>query len=81
MNVNTNIVNKETTNKYAEMVLKTLKESLSLSLGPFGSTAILQGRQAGDDIMTKDGYSILKKIKFNDQIANTLLEMFRDASC
>lgn len=81
MNVNTNIVNKETTNKYAEMVLKTLKESLSLSLGPFGSTAILQGRQAGDDIMTKDGYSILKKIKFNDPIANTFLEMFRDASC
>lgn len=78
-NICSNISNKEKTNAIAEIVLETIKNSVALSLGPFGGKAILEGT-ALDHKMTKDGYSILKRIKFNDPIANTFLEMYRDAS-
>lgn len=75
-----NVINKRNTIKVAEKVLENLKDSLALSLGPFGSNAIIEGMGEDGHRMTKDGYTILKHIKFNDPIALTFLDLFRDMS-
>lgn len=79
MPICTNIVNKEKTTDIADKVLKILNDSLAKSVGPFGSNTLIQGRDEAPR-MTKDGYTILKAIHFNDPIAFTFLNMIRDAS-
>ena len=74
-----NIVNKENTMAKSKQVLKILNDAISLSVGPFGSTTIIQGKSL-DHHMTKDGYTILKNIFFNDSVANTFLTIIQDAS-
>lgn len=80
MQLKTNIVSQEQTLIIAEAVLKTLKNSLAKSLGPFGSTTIMQGRQTGTDIVSKDGFTILKSIRFDDAVAITFFNIIKDAS-
>lgn len=74
-----NIVNSKNTQIVAEETLKIIKESLELSLGPYGSTTILEDRQIGH-IMTKDGFSILDRIRFNEPVSMTFLNIIKDIS-
>lgn len=74
-----NIIDQKTKNEIAEKVLYTCKQSVSLSYGPNGGTAIIEGTSLEHNI-TKDGNTILKSIKFNDPIALTFLDMFRSIS-
>lgn len=78
-NICSNIISKEKTLNIAEVTLEAMKNSVALSLGPYGAKAIIEGT-ALDHKMTKDGYTILKNIRFNNNIANAFLEMYRDAS-
>lgn len=75
----TNAVSSEDTQEYIQKVLELLSNRLSLSLGPHGSTAIIQNEQLGH-FMTKDGYTILKSLRFNDPIAMTILQIIQDIS-
>lgn len=74
-----NIVNSKNTQMVAEEILLQLKESLELSLGPYGSTTIIEDRQIGH-IMTKDGFSILDQIRFNEPVSMTFLNIIKDIS-
>ena len=74
-----NIVNSKNTQLIAEETLKIVKECLELSLGPYGSTTILQDLSVGH-IMTKDGFSILDKVRFNEPVSATFLNIIKEIS-
>lgn len=74
-----NVVNDKDTKQYVQAVLDSLHSTLVSSLGPYGSTAIVHDPQVGH-YMTKDGFSILNKVRYNDPIMNTLLSIIRETS-
>lgn len=74
-----NVVNDTETKQNVEAVLEALHNSLVLSLGPYGSTAIIHDPQVGH-YMTKDGFTILGKIRFNSPVMQTILDIIREAS-
>jgi len=74
-----NVVNDVDTKQYVHAVLDSLHSTLVSSLGPYGSTAIVHDPQVGH-YMTKDGFSILNKVRYNDPILNTLLSIIRESS-
>lgn len=59
--------------------LQFLSNTLSNTLGPYGSTTIIQDRMLNHQI-TKDGYSLLKKIFIEDEEARTILDMVKKIS-
>lgn len=74
-----NIVNAANTQCVAEETLTILKQCLELSLGPYGSTTIIQDPTSGH-IMTKDGFSILDRIRFNEPVSATFLNIIKEVS-
>lgn len=74
-----NIVNSKNTQRIVEESLLAIKSSLELSLGPYGSTTIIEEPTLGH-IMTKDGFTILDAIKFNDPISMTFLKIIKEIS-
>lgn len=67
----TNVVDKNTLNKYQRSVLGCLNEILSESFGPYGSnTCIKQGDSL--NMYTKDGYTILCNVKFTGIIEESI---------
>jgi chaperonin GroEL len=78
--VKSNVVNQTDTRDYISKTLSTLTEILSKSLGPYGSTTIIQDKFSMNHTITKDGYTILNKIKFNNEISTTILELVKKIS-
>lgn len=74
-----NVVNTENFDVIAHDTLKEIATALSKSLGYYGSNTILEDRIYGHTI-TKDGYTILNKIKFDDPVATTILEIIKNIS-
>jgi chaperonin GroEL len=72
--VKSNIMDSESTNQMMNDTLSFLAEVLSKSLGPYGSTTIIQDRMLNHTI-TKDGYSILKKIYIEQEESRTILDL------
>jgi len=77
--IQTNIINNEDFQAYAEATLSKISEALTKSLGYYGSTTILEDPFMKDTI-TKDGYTILGNIKFNNSISVTILGLIKDIS-
>lgn len=67
----TNVVEKETLEKYQLSVLKTLKDILSCSFGPYGSNTCIK-REGSLNEYTKDGHTILSNIKFTGIIEESI---------
>ncbi|ALN97962.1 molecular chaperone GroEL [Bacillus phage vB_BpuM-BpSp] len=78
--IRSNVLNEEKTEEIIEGILDKLTDVLSKSLGPYGSTTILQDPMTIEHRITKDGYSILDKIKFSDRVASTILEITKKTS-
>lgn len=76
-----NVITKEEYRAHAKETLNIIKETLSQSLGYYGSTSILEDNIMGNTV-TKDGYTILNQIRFgpSDTISNTLLKMIKNIS-
>lgn len=74
-----NIVDKENLKKEIEGTLIGISETLSLSLGPYGSTAIVE-RNDRNHYTTKDGFTILKDIRIANNIGNTILDLIKRIS-
>lgn len=68
----TNVVDKETLRNIQLETMKFLKETLMKSFGPFGSNTIIDGGNSSLPRYTKDGHTILKNIKFNGCIENSV---------
>jgi chaperonin GroEL len=78
--VKSNVVNQTETREHVGRTLGTLNEILSKSLGPYGSTTIIQDKLSMNHAITKDGYTILNKIKFDNEISTTILEIVKKIS-
>lgn len=70
----TNILSEDEVKEVMSETLKFLSSTLSKSLGPYGSTTIIQDRFLNHQI-SKDGYSILKKIYIEEEEARTILDL------
>lgn len=77
--VTANILDKKRTNEVIDGTLTFLSDVLSNSLGPYGSTTIIQDRFLNHTI-TKDGYSILKKIYIEEEESRTIVDLVKKIS-
>jgi len=80
MSLVSNIINKEETKKLIRETLEDLSTTLSMSLGPNGSTTIIQDQFAMNQVITKDGYTILNKLKYDNQVSSTVLDIVKKIS-
>lgn len=79
-NIRCNVLSEASTKYLIKNTLETLTIILSKSLGPYGSTTIMQDKFSMNHNITKDGFSILNKIKFDNESASTILEFVRKIS-
>ncbi|QPI17157.1 molecular chaperone GroEL [Staphylococcus phage vB_StaM_SA1] len=73
-----NIVDEESYKDIAEVTIDTISNTLMKSLGYFGSTTIFD--DGISRYVTKDGYNILKNIRFQDTIATAILNFIKEVS-
>ena len=78
-NVTANIYSKKETSEIISKTLDVISDSLIGTLGPYGTTTIVQDR-LGDHYMTKDGYSVLKQLRFREDLPSTILDIIRGIS-
>lgn len=76
---NSNIYSERETKDLIQRTMEHLDEKLSRTLGPFGSTTIMEDPFNGHSV-TKDGFTVLSKIKYDNEVARTILEMVRKIS-
>jgi chaperonin GroEL len=57
-------------------VFRRVAETLTKTLGPYGETTIIE--KHGNYHITKDGWTVLKNIRFADPISNTIMQMLYD---
>lgn len=77
--VTANILNKQQTDTVIDNTLTFLSDVLSNSLGPYGSTTIIQDKFLNHTI-TKDGYTILKKIYIEEEESRTIVDLVKKIS-
>ena len=71
--MNWNVVSEEEFKERVSKVFENVANSLSKTLGPYGATTIIE--KYGDMHITKDGWQVLKNIKFNNMIDNNILNL------
>ena len=79
MALHTNIVSDEELKSIMSETLQFLSDTLKNTLGPYGTTTIIQDR-IGNHQITKDGYSLLKKIYIEEDEAKTILDLVKKIS-
>lgn len=77
--IRSNIVSEADYKRIASQTLEIISDTLSKSLGYYGSNSILEDKLYGHTI-TKDGYTILNKIKFDNAVSTTILEIIKNVS-
>lgn len=75
-----NILNEADSKIIIGKVLNIIANTVSKSLGPYGSTTIIQDPYSINHSVTKDGYSILNKISFYGGLENSILDIIRKIS-
>ena len=79
MAITTNIVSDQELKEKMSETLEFLAHTLKNTLGPYGSTTIIQDQFMNHQI-TKDGYSLLKKIVIREKEAATVLDLVKAIS-
>ena len=79
MAITSNIVANTDLKESMRETLEFLAEILKNTLGPYGSTTIIQDQYLNHQI-TKDGYSLLKKIYIEEDVPRTILDMVKKIS-
>lgn len=75
-----NIIDEEETKNEISKTLNNIAECVGKSLGPYGSTTILQGSLENETTMSKDGYTILKSLRYYFDIPKTVLYIIKKIS-
>jgi len=75
-----NVLNTENTIMTINATMMHLSSILSKSLGPYGATTIIQDKFTVNHAITKDGYTILNKLKFDNEVADTILDIVKKVS-
>lgn len=68
---NSNIISERNFKDRVEAIFKLVADAVSKTLGPFGKTTIIE--QFGEMHVTKDGWTVLKGITFEDNTDNNIL--------
>lgn len=71
INMINNVISEEEYKERLKLLFDDVSKTLSKTLGPFGATSVLD--KVGDVVLSKDGWQVLKKIAYMDEIQNTLL--------
>lgn len=75
----TNIVDESISKNKIRATLQIIAKALSSTLGPDGSTTILQDTER-QHLVTKDGLDVISRMAFQDEIAKTVLDLVKNIS-
>lgn len=73
-----NVIEEGEFKKFVEQVFTQVSNTLSRSLGPYGSTTMIE--EHGEHHFTKDGWTILKGILYTDPTKRNILALMRSIS-
>jgi len=76
----TNVVEEKNTKAKIRATLQVIEKILCGTLGPYGSTTIIQDREMSKHFATKDGYDLLNRINFSEELPRTILDMARSVA-
>jgi len=71
-----NLVDECKTRNKIRATLQIIAKSIIGTLGPYGSTTLIQDRQM-KHFASKDGYDLMNRISFDDEVARTILDIVR----
>ena len=71
INMNNNVITEEEYRERIHLLFDDVSNTLSKTLGPYGATSVLD--KVGDVMLSKDGWQVLKKLAYMDEVQNTLL--------
>lgn len=71
INMNNNVISEEEYKERINLLFDDVSKILSKTLGPYGATSVLD--KVGDVMLSKDGWQVLKKLAYMDEVQNTLL--------
>ena len=71
INMNNNVISEEEYKERINLLFNDVSNILSKTLGPYGATSVLD--KVGDVMLSKDGWQVLKKLAYMDEVQNTLL--------
>jgi len=69
-----NVLSGVNMDKYIDDTLYKIKNCVAMTLGPYAKTTIVQDRTMHHNI-TKDGYTVLRSLVFEDDISRTIFEI------
>ena len=71
INMTNNVITEEEYRLRINLLFEDVSNTLSKTLGPYGATSVLD--KVGDVMLSKDGWQVLKKLAYMDEVQNTLL--------
>lgn len=71
-----NVVEEENAKNRMRATANLIAKALIGTLGPYGSDTIIQDRE-GRHFATKDGYDLMNRMGFQDDVSKTILELLR----
>lgn len=72
----TNVVEEKHSRDKMRATSELIAKALIATLGPYGSSTIIQDRE-GRHFATKDGYDLMNRISYDDEVSRTILDLFR----
>jgi len=75
----TNVVEEASTKSRIRATLQVISKILCGTLGPYGTTTIIQDKEMRH-FATKDGYDLMNRINFNDEVSRTILDLIRQVA-
>ena len=66
-----NVIEEKEFKRKIDSVFSQVSNALTKTLGPYGSTTIIE--KYGECHITKDGWSVIKNIRFNDTVSNNIM--------
>ena len=72
----TNVVEERSAKNRMRATSNLIAKALIATLGPYGSSTIIQDRM-GRHFATKDGYDLMNRMTFDDEVSRTILDLLR----
>lgn len=72
----TNVVDEKMTKNKMRATANLIAKALIATLGPYGSSTLVQDRET-HHFATKDGYDLMNRMSFDDEVSRTILDLFR----
>lgn len=80
MTLLSNVAEETTTKNQIKATMQIIAKALCGTLGPYGSTTICQDAQMKHHLVTKDGYDLLNRMIFDNEISRTILDLLKNIS-